>query len=97
MTQLIVTPIDLTAPGSFLQRKRLLRAVAALQEAQKAGDVAGVLDGYEQLESLVREHLETDDGTPVEEALEQCSAADFDKLANALMSGETVPNSKSAT
>lgn len=97
MTQLIVTPIDMSAPGSFVQRKKLLQAAHALQEAQKTGDIDAMLRGYELIEGLVREHLETDDGTSVEDALEMCSANDFDALIGALVTGETVPNPSSAS
>ncbi len=97
MTHLIVTPIDMSAPGSYLQRKRLLQAAATLQDAQTSNRPSDMLRGYELIESLVCEHLETDDGTSIEDALAQCSANDFDALIAALVTGETVPNPSSAS
>jgi hypothetical protein len=35
MTKLIVTPIDMSAPGSYRERKELLKAFAAFQDAQR--------------------------------------------------------------
>ena len=96
MTKLIVTPIDMAAPGSYAQRKRLIRAIAKLQDAQEKQRVADLADGLDTLEALVTAHLETDDGTPVGEALEQLSANEFDNLLGALVTTETVPNPKSA-
>ena len=96
MTKLIVTPIDMAARGSYAERKRLLRAIAKVQEAQKNERVADLADGLDALEALMTARLETDDGTPIGEALEQLSANEFDKLVGALVTRETIPNPKSA-
>jgi hypothetical protein len=97
MTKLIVTPIDMSAPGSYRARKELLKAYAALQDAQKTTDIGPMLEAFDRLEKLVCEHAETDDGCTIAEALEQASAEDFDTLVGALLVGETVPNASSAS
>ena len=95
MTKLIVTPIDMSAAGSYVQRKRLVRTIARLQGAQEKQRAAEMVGAFDDLEALVTAHLETDDGTPVADALEQLSANDFDQMVGALVGAETVPNPKS--
>ena len=98
MTKLIVTPIDMNARGSFRERQKLLRAFAALQEAPGSANVAAMVAAYDEFETLVAAHAETDDGTPVADALDSASANDFDHLLGALLSKqETVPPVKSAS
>lgn len=97
MTKLIVTPIDMAAKGSYGERKRLLRAIRDLNVAKDTNDIGALVDAYDTFEALVTQHLETDDGTPVGEALEQASAEEFDQLLGALLQRETVPNSNSAS
>ncbi len=98
MSKIIVTPIDMAAPGSYGQRKRVLRAFGALQDAQESGDVRQIVKAFDALEAVVIEHAETDDGAPIGEALEQASAEDFDALLGAIIgTSETVPNPSSAS
>lgn len=97
MTKIIVTPIDMSAPGSYRARKELLRAYAALQDAQKDTDINKMMVAFDALEALVCEHAETDDGSTIAQALEEASAEDFDTLVGALLTGETVPNASSAS
>ena len=93
MTKLIVTPIDMSAPGSYRERKRLLHAYAKMQKAQESTDIDGLLAAFETFEALVVVHAETDDGSTVAEALEMASADEFDALLTALLGdAETVPN-----
>lgn len=88
MTTLIVTPLDPDAPGSYRQRSAIMRALAAAQEGGSA-----MIAAYVQVEDLVISRLHTDDGTPVENALEQVSANEFDDLLKGLLAGgeEAVP------
>jgi hypothetical protein len=98
MTKLIVTPIDMAAPGSYRERQKVLRAYAAIQATEKTADVAGAVSALDTLEALITAHAETDDGSTVSEALETASAADFDRLIVALLGKqETVPNSSGAS
>jgi len=97
MTKLIVTPIDMSAPGSFALRKKVFRALAALEEGRDSGSVVRMMAAMEAVEAMLRDHLETDDDTTVEEALEMCSAEEFDALISGLFGRETVPNPKSAS
>ena len=98
MTKLIVTPIDMGAPGSFKARKRLLRALSTFSRASADGETNALIDALDTLEVLVCEYLETDDGTSVADALEMCSADDFDALVGGLINGqETIPNASSAS
>ena len=98
MTKLIVTPIDMTARGSFRERQRLLRAYAAMQSATGSADVTGLAQAFEDFETLVTQHAATDDGSTVAEALELASANEFDQLLSALLAkAETVPNPSGAS
>ena len=97
MTTLIITPIDMRAPGSFSKRKRILRAYADMQEGVKSNDIVALVAAYEKIEKLVVDNLSTDDGTSVADALELASAAQFDAFIQGLLGGETIPNVKSAT
>ena len=86
MTKLIVKPIDTAARGSYKQRKRLLRAAKKLAAGTEAGDGLMKFEAYEEIEALAIDRLQTDDGTSVEEALDDLSADDFDALLEALLS-----------
>lgn len=97
MTQLIVTPIDMSARGSFKLRKKLLTAYADMQEAIKSNDIRALTAAYDTIEAMVRDRLETDDGTPVADALEEASAEQFDQLMGGLLGEPTIPNARSAT
>jgi len=98
MTKLIVTPIDMSARGSFRERQRVWKLYLTGQRAQKAGDLEALAAAFEDIEVLITKHATTDDGSTVAEALELASAEEFDLLLNALFgSGETVPNPKSAS
>ncbi len=97
MTRIIVTPIDMSAPGSYRARKDLLKTYAALQDAQASSDIRKLAEAFDAIEALILKHAETDDGTPMGEALENASAVDFDSLLGAIISGETVPNANSTS
>ena len=88
MTILIITPIDMSKPGSFRQRSRLMRAVALMRDR---ADGAVVAAAYMGIEDLVMERIETDDGTPVEDALDQLSADQFDELMKGMLGENAVP------
>ena len=97
MTKLIITPIDMAARGSFAERKAMLRAAAGLEHTRGAGGIAQIAAAFDAIEELVRGHLETDDGTTVDEALAMCSADEFDALFSGLIGKETVPNPSGAS
>ena len=82
MTTLIVKPIDLSAPGSYRERKRYLRLLKRLRSDEP--DAKGVLEALEEVDELITSRLRTDDGTPVEDALDQLSAQQFDALLAAV-------------
>lgn len=88
MTTLIVTPIDWSAPGSFRKRSKLMRAIAMLRGTPNIETSAAA---YVSVEDLVVERLETDDGTPVEDALDQLSADQFDELLQSIAGENAVP------
>ena len=88
MTTLIVKPIDMSAPGSFRQRSRLMRAVAL---AKQGDDGSSIAQAYIAIEDLVLDRLETDDGSPVEDALDQLSAFEFDALLQTIAGENAVP------
>lgn len=54
-------------------------------------------EANDRLDAVLLPHLETDDGTSVDEALELISAEDYDALFAALTAEPTVPNAKSET
>lgn len=57
-----------------------------------------VMDVQLRMEDLILQDVKTDDGSPVEAALDEISANDFDRLLKALLGqGDTVPNSTSAS
>ena len=91
MTTLIVKPIDMAAPGSYRQRSRLLRTIASIGDVSNVDDGAAVAQAYLEIEDLVLSRLETDDGTPVEDALDRLSANDFDVLLQTLAGENAVP------
>lgn len=98
MTKLVVTPIDINAPGSYRQRKKFLGLISRLATVkdQKPDDVLAILD---ETDALIRSHLKTDDDTPVEELLDQLSAKDFDQLLSAIAfeGADTVPSGNSSS
>ena len=92
MTTLIITPIDMSAPGSFRQRSRLMRAIAMMRDTK---DGAATAAAYIAVEDLTLERIRTDDGTPVEEILDRLSADEFDTLLQSI-AGESAVPTKSA-
>lgn len=94
MTKLIVAQFDADAPGS--QRVRDIW-FAAMAEWQGAATIAAKAAAYIKVRDLVVERAETDDGTPVDEALAQISASQFDNLIMQVLSGgeETIPPASS--
>lgn len=100
MTKIIVTPIDNSAPGSYRERRRLLKAFARVTSAadeMSKDDLLALVSAREELDAIILEHAETDDGSSLEDALDEISNDDFNALFSAIMSGETVPNPSSAS
>ena len=58
---------------------------------QDKADGAAIAAAYINVEDLVLERIETDDGTPVEEVLDQLSADEFDQLLGAVAGESAVP------
>ena len=84
MATLIVKPIDLAAPGSYRERKRFMRVIAQLQDAQASRQSAEVLRLMQEVDEMLVPRLKTPDGSSVEEALDGLSANDFDRLLSAI-------------
>lgn len=98
MTKLIVTPIDPTAPGSYRQRKNLLGIARKLDSVRDGGaDWRDVVAVYDAIEALIIPRLCTDDGTPVEDALDLLSAEQFDELLGKVSVGADVVPPASAS
>ena len=91
MTTLIVKPIDMEAPGSHLERLRVLRAMRDLAAVADgtSDSAAGILaiSAYVDLEDVIRPRLRTESGKPAEEVLEGLSGNDFDALFPVLLNG----------
>ena len=83
MTQLIVKPIQLDKPGSYRERKRLIGLLKQLRDLSKTRS-ADIFDILEEADRLIRDRLFTDDGTTVDDALDQLSALEFDALLSAI-------------
>ena len=81
-----VEPFDMAAKGSYRLRKRLLEAMAGIGSEDVSERARAVLAA----EQLVIARLHTDDGSPVEDALDELSAEGFDDLLKELM-GSPVP------
>ena len=94
MTRLIVDPIDPNAKGSWRLHRRLLGASKTITESQKAGDGTGAVAALESIYDLVVSRLSTEDGSPVDDALDDISVNDFQTLITAI-SGEPVPTESS--
>lgn len=84
MTTLIVTPIKLSDPGSYRDRKRFLRLLKRLRQLSTTNDADTAVQVLDEADELICRHLRTDDGSPVEDALDQLSANQFDQLLSAL-------------
>lgn len=97
MTKLIVTPIDPAAKGSYRERKKLLRAAKQMATAAESNDAIGQFEAYEALEDVVLGRLRTDNGTPVEDVLDDLSADDFDALVEALLESPVPTQSAEAS
>ena len=84
MTTLIVKPIDLSAPGSYTARKQFLRLWGRFQKSQDDRAPDEMMALLDEFDALVLSRLRTDDGSPVEDALDEISANQFDQLMAAL-------------
>lgn len=98
MTKLIVTPIDVSAPGSYKQRKKFLSLIRRFSEAKDAAPLE-VLSLMAETDDLIRSHLATEDDSSVDEILDQLSAKEFDQLlaAIAFEGTDAVPPEKSSS
>jgi nucleotide-binding universal stress UspA family protein len=90
MTRLILSPFDPAAPGSHMQRMRMLSLIGDEGEERTAAQTAARM---RSLHAVLLERLRTDDGTPVEAALELISADDYDALIVGMWAtvSDTVP------
>jgi hypothetical protein len=95
MTKLIVTPIDMSAKGSWALRKRLFGAFTAMKDAEAGQNGIEIMAAYTTIEDMILDRLETDDGMPVADALDEISAEQFDQLIGGLLGTPTIPPAKS--
>lgn len=91
MTTIIVKPIDMSAPGSFRQRQKMMKASAIMQRAQAKNDMVGMYSALLEIHDIFIANCSTDDGTPLEDALDQMSANQFDEMLKAFTSQNSVP------
>lgn len=63
------------APGSFRERSKALRVLAAI----RSGEMDNI-QGQIAVEDVLLPRLETEDGSDLDEALDKLSANDFDDL-----------------
>ena len=83
MSGIRVRPIDMEAPGSFRERSKALRVLAAIRN-----DELDNINGQIALEDVLLPRLETDDGSDLDEALDKLSASDFDDLLSQILATE---------
>lgn len=81
MSNLRVRPIDMNAPGSYRERSKALRVLAAIRN-----DELDNINGQIAIEDVLLPRLETTDGSDVDEALDKLSASDFDDLLTQILS-----------
>lgn len=84
MTKLILAPFDPAAPGSHAHRMRMLDLVDEYGTAQTDNDVYALARIARKINLVVVPRLRTDDGTPVEAALADISADQYDLLVGGL-------------
>ena len=75
MTKVRVRPIDMDAPGSFRERSKALRVLAAIRDGELDN-----IKGQIAIEDVLMPRLETDDESDLDEALDKLTANDFDEL-----------------
>ena len=83
MSGIRVRPIDMEAPGSFRERSKALRVLAAIRN-----DELDNINGQIALEDVLLPRLETDDGSDLDEALDKLTANDFDDLLSQILATE---------
>ena len=81
----------MAAPGSHMERLRVLRAMRDLAGVSGGTDdpQAGMraIQADVDIDDLIRPRLRTDDGSDVDEVLAQLSADEFDATFNELLGG----------
>lgn len=91
MTTLIVEPLDMTQKGSYRSRKAVLLALSATDlNSGFKGSMAARAQALLDVQELVERRCTTDDGSPVEEALDELSGDQFNELMQGML-GEPVP------
>ena len=83
MSDIRVRPIDMNAPGSFRERSKALRVLAAIRN-----DELDNINGQIAIEDVLLPRLETTDGGDIEAALDKLSASDFDDLLSQILATE---------
>jgi hypothetical protein len=78
---LVIERLNMAVKGSYRLRKQMLEAMAGIGSENVFDQARGMLVAGE----LLRARLHTDDGSPVEEALDELSADGFDELLKELM------------
>lgn len=91
MTNVIVTPIDLAAKGSRKRYSRTMRALSMLRKAQDSNDMLLMADAYVSVEDVIIAQCVTDDGSPLEDALDEMSQNEFLSLLSAISEGSVPP------
>ena len=83
MSEIRVRPIDMSAPGSFRERSKALRVLAAIRN-----DELDNINGQIAIEDVLLPRLETTDGSDLDDALDKLSATDFDDLLSQILATE---------
>jgi len=104
MTKIIVNPIDFSKPGSYRKRRIVFAAMHAVAAAadsagrdEKKTAAAGLaaIEAFLELDDILVEQLETDDGSDLQAALDELSADQFDDLLGGVL-GSPVPTESAA-
>ena len=85
MPTLIVTPIDYSAAGSYVLRRRVLKASKKINDAIEQEDGMATIEAALEIEDVLLDRVKVKGKGTVEKALAEISANDFDSLLGALL------------
>lgn len=87
MTKILIQPISPDTPGSYRLSINLMRVAARAQANPEDPDA--VVEMFDTVERYLRKFATTDDGTPVEEAIELLSMNDMMEIVDGLLAEST--------
>lgn len=98
-TVLIVDPVRLEDEGSYGIVRKLTAAQVDIEEATKDPENQNFLamaQTMQSLDSLLKAHVHTENGTDLNDALDKLSVPKFYELLGSILGGEPVPTESAA-